>query len=163
KVLSFWDQIPHYGSTSLYRQLFLGNASAVDPKVFDSVTGRLLPGTAALSAEREVVQAALGLTSEEITAIFAAARLDKAAGVPLTADNASLTLDVVSLLYRYALLALGLRAPLADVIDLIALTGINPFATLPPAGATLTQLNAADAAPGAGAVHFVKVFDDLKT
>jgi peptidoglycan hydrolase-like protein with peptidoglycan-binding domain len=162
KVLSFWGDVPNFGSTSLYRQLFLANVSAVDAKVFDSVTGRLLPGTVSLAAQREAVQGALSISAENVVAIFAAARLDLAPGVPLTADNAKLTLPVVSLLYRYALLAQGLKAPLDDVVDLIALTGINPFAPLPAVGTAVANLNAVDAAPGAAATRFVKLYDDLK-
>jgi hypothetical protein len=162
KVGVFWGDIPSFGSTSLYRDLFLGNRAAVDAKVFDRVTSQLLPGTVLLGSQREAVQAALGLSADDMAAIFAAARIDNTPGVAMTLDNAPLSLAVVSLLYRHALLAQGLKAPLGDVIDLMALTGINPFTPRPAAGTTLAQLNVPDAAPGAAAVHFVRLFDGLK-
>src|SRR5262249_19485442 len=64
----------------------------------------------------------LSLTSDEVKRILAEAGKDIAA--------AELTLDHVSLLYRYALLAKALRLSIRDLIALKNLSGLNPFEPL---------------------------------
>ncbi len=68
------------------------------------------------------LQGALGLTAEEIGAV-----LDHE-GQKL--DTAPLSLANVSLLYRYAVLAKALKLSVADMIALMGLSGLKPFAAL---------------------------------
>lgn len=103
KLLSFWTVISTAGEKSLYQRLFLThNVLGID-KVF-KVDGRgnYLPGDAKLSEHTPVVMAALNLSADDIQLIKDTVPLED-----------KLTLDNLSLLYRYRLLAkvLGLRIP----------------------------------------------------
>lgn len=68
------------------------------------------------------LQGALGLTAEDVRRIL------EDAGKSL--DTAALSLDHVSLLYRYGLLAKGLKLSVRDLIALRQLSGLDPFKTL---------------------------------
>lgn len=70
------------------------------------------------------IQGALGLTAGDIAAILADA--------DLTPDTAELSLATLSRLYRAGLLARLLRLPVADMLALKRLTGIDPFLPLSP-------------------------------
>lgn len=65
------------------------------------------------------LQGALGLTAQEIEHILA----DNDRSI----ENAELSLENVSLLYRYGLLAKGVRLPVSELITLKQLSGCNPF------------------------------------
>ncbi|MER2511874.1 MAG: neuraminidase-like domain-containing protein [Nitrosomonas ureae] len=103
KLLSFWTVISTAGEKSLYQRLFLThNVLGID-KVFkvDS-RGNYLSRNAKLSEHIPVVMAALNLSADDIQLIKDTVPLED-----------KLTLDNLSLLYRYRLLAkvLGLRIP----------------------------------------------------
>ena len=64
------------------------------------------------------LQGALGLTAEDIGRILE--------GASKSLETAELSLPNVSLLYRYGLLAKGLKAPVRDLIALKQLSGLDP-------------------------------------
>lgn len=103
KLLSFWTTISTAGEKSLYQRLFLThNVLGID-KVFKADSrGNYLSGDAKLSEHIPVVMAALNLSADDIQLIKNIAAMED-----------KLTLDNLSLLYRYRLLAklLGLRIP----------------------------------------------------
>ncbi|MDH3394320.1 MAG: hypothetical protein OEL66_09960, partial [Desulfobulbaceae bacterium] len=103
KLLSFWTTISCFGKHSLYQRLFLThNVLGID-KIFKAdAHGNYLTADVKLTDHLPVVMASLNLTADDIQAIMQAAGMgDK------------LTLDNLSLLYRYRLLSkvLGLRIP----------------------------------------------------
>jgi hypothetical protein len=103
KLLSFWTTISTAGEKSLYQRLFLThNVLGID-KVFKADSqGNYLSGDAKLSEHIPVVMVALNLSADDIQLIKNVAAMED-----------KLTLDNLSLLYRYRLLAklLGLRIP----------------------------------------------------
>ena len=148
KLLTLWGSIPTFGSSSLYAQLFLARSAGTDTRAFDRVTGPPLPDVGLfLSSQLAAVQAATSTTTADIVRILA-----HASGPAVTPESAPLTLDTVSLIYRYALLAAGLRMTMADLIELKELSGIDPFQR-PPATLDFT----AASATGAATVEFVRL------
>jgi len=130
KLTTLWGALPTRGTPSLYAQLFLSRNVLKIDGVFDHALGNYLADpNVPLAAHQVAVQAALGLTAPEIELICqdAANQLDK---VPVDPSQVALTLANLSLLYRYGLLAKGLKLPVADMITLKGLTGLNPFAPL---------------------------------
>jgi hypothetical protein len=92
---------------------------------------RLLTAVQAEAAEfrlikgnQQILQGALGVTAEEISAIL------KDAGLSL--EKAELSLPNVSILYRYGLLARALSLSVAELIALKQLSGLDPFKPLEP-------------------------------
>ena len=82
-------------------------------------------GNVGLANHVGTVQAALQLSADDVDAILA--------DVGTTLDAAPLDLAIVSLLHRYGVLARRLRMPVADLIVLRQLSGLDPFAPPPPA------------------------------
>lgn len=81
--------------------------------------------------------AALGLASDDIRRIRAAAGL--------AAPAAALDLPSLSTIFRYAMLARGLRLGVADLIVAIGLAGVDPFADVDSTRAFLDALSRATA------------------
>lgn len=103
---------------------------------------------------RAALQGALGLTAAEIDLILK----DDANDPDYDPATAALTLANASLLYRYGLLAKGLKLPVRDLIALKRLSGLDPFTPLsanPPA--TL-----ADDHPFSQTLAFVDVAEAVK-
>jgi hypothetical protein len=99
-----------------------GQASAPENSEKDST-----PSTSSDSIANHVqaILAALRISSSDLTAIGQdAGYCDPQSGAWATA---SLTLSNLSMLYRYAILAQSLRLPVADLITLKNLTGLQPF------------------------------------
>jgi hypothetical protein len=124
KLLLLWSNIFTTGRESMYAQLFLRNSSLkTEPgyeKIFDDPMGSYLSQPGILLKDNLVaVQAALSMTSADIELVLVDAGSDL--------STASLTLDIVSLLYRHGLLAKALKMGVADVLALKALCGLNPF------------------------------------
>lgn len=99
------------------------------------------------------LRGALGFTADEINRILADSGKD-----PATAE---LSLDTVSLLYRYGLLAKALKLSVNELLALKELSGLDPFKTLPadpvttlaadhPFTQTLRFVEAAEAVKGSG-------------
>ena len=96
------------------------------------------------------LQGALGLTADDVRRIL------EDAGKSL--DMAALSLDHVSLLYCYGLLAKGLKLSVRELIALKQLTGLDPFKTLHPD--PLTKLE--EDYPFSQTLRFVEVAEKVK-
>lgn len=108
-------------------------------KEFSLIKGHLL-----------ALQGALGLTAEDVRRIL------EDAGKSL--DTAVLSLDHVSLLYRYGLLAKGLKLSVRELIALKQLSGLDPFKALHPD--PLTKLE--EDYPFSQTLRFVEVAEMVK-
>lgn len=116
KLLTFWADISTVGEHSLYASLFLTHNLLGIDKVFQSdANGNYLTQPAKESDHIPVLMAALSLKADDLAAITSFRQLPD-----------SLTLTVVSALYRYSLLARTLHVKVADLPEVIALFG-NPF------------------------------------
>ncbi|MEB3103555.1 neuraminidase-like domain-containing protein [Ferviditalea candida] len=103
KLLSFWNNISTAGEKPLYQRLFLThNVLGIDDIFKANDKGNYLTGDAKLLDHLPVVMASLNLSADDIQAIM------KVSGI-----DGKLTLDNMSILYRYRLLSkvLGLRIP----------------------------------------------------
>jgi hypothetical protein len=96
------------------------------------------------------LQGALGLTADDVRRI-----LEEASK---SLDTAVLSLDHVSLLYRYGLLAKGLKLSVRDLIALKQLSGLDPFKALHPD--PLTKLE--EDYPFSQTLRFVEVAEKVK-
>ncbi len=123
KLLTLWADLPTRGKNSLYAQLFLTRNILKDDAIFDDALGNYLSKpNLFINAHLPALQAALTLTADELRQIFQDAEQQ--------IDSAELTLKNVSLLYRYGLLAKGLKLSVGDLITLKTLSGLNPFQPL---------------------------------
>jgi hypothetical protein len=145
KLSTLWANLPTIGKNPFYARLFLTRSViAIDP-VFDDPLGNYLSQGLPLTDHIPAVQAALNLTADDIAAILADAQQD--------IGQAKLSLDTVSLLYRYGLLAKALSLPVRDLISLKALSGLDPFKPL--VAGPVAQL--ADDYPFTQTLRFVEV------
>lgn len=96
------------------------------------------------------IQGALNLTADEIRRILTDGGKDLA--------TAELSLNNVSLLYRYGLLAKAVRLPVADLITLKNLSGLDPFKQLEPAPITTIE----EDYPFQQTLHFVDLAEQVK-
>jgi len=103
-----------------------------------------------LKGHLPALQSALGLAAVEIERVLAQAGLALA--------EAELSLANVSVLYRYALLAKLMKLPVADLITLQQLSGLNPFEPLSPE--PLTDL--AQDAPFTGTLAFLDAAEQVQ-
>ena len=97
------------------------SASPAWPELLDAVQRRAREFVL-LEGHLPAVMGALGLTADEIDAVLADA------GQSL--ETAPLSLENVSLVYRYGLLAKALQMSVSELITLKALSGLNPFHAL---------------------------------
>ena len=143
KLLCFWTTISTSGKKSLYQRLFLThNILGIDKFFKADANGNYLTGEAKLSEHVPAVMAAFNLTADAIQEIKQASGIDD-----------KLSLDNLSLLYRYRLLSkvLGLRIPaFLSVLPLFGnifrdahetLTFMKRWAKMEEAGFTHQQLN----------------------
>ncbi|MCK4539009.1 MAG: hypothetical protein KAV42_09470, partial [Candidatus Krumholzibacteria bacterium] len=122
KLLTIWSNLSTTGKNPLYAQLFLTRSVLKNDPVFDDPLGNYLSEAGVLIKDHLLaLQAALNLTSSEIEQILR--------DVQKNLDS-ELTLETVSLLYRYGLLAKWLKRPVIDLITLKGLSGLNPFEPL---------------------------------
>ncbi len=125
KLLTLWSDIATTGKKPLYAQLFLTRSVLKSAPVFDHPLGQYLSAAEVKLKDHVLaLQGALGLTADEIGRILADA------GKSL--DTTELSLPHVSLLYRYGLLAKGLKLSVRDLIALKHLSGLDPFTQLHP-------------------------------
>jgi hypothetical protein len=123
KLLTLWSDIATTGRKPLYAQLFLTRGVLKTAPVFDHPLGLYLSDlTIKLKDNILAVQSALGLTADEIGRILTDAGK--------SVDTAELSLANVSLLYRYGLLAKGLKCSVRELIALKQLSGLDPFKAL---------------------------------
>jgi peptidoglycan hydrolase-like protein with peptidoglycan-binding domain len=129
KLLTLWADLPAKGGNSLYAQLFLTRNILKDDAIFDDPFGNYLSkSNVRLKDHLPAVQAALTLTADEIVQILQDGNTENEAEI----NKAALSMANVSLLYRYGLLAKGLKLTIAELISLKALTGLDPFHQLEP-------------------------------
>lgn len=120
QISCLWGNIDTYGSGSLYSQLFLNRAiKEIDP-VFqpDALGAYFRSNNEPVSGHITVLQAAMKVSADDLTLILN--------DFPFAA-NAVLSLESLSAIYRYVLLAKALAIPVNDLIVLKQLSGINPF------------------------------------
>lgn len=116
KLLALWGDMP----VSLYEQLFLTPSVKAQDEAFDHPLAQYLSAAGvALADHQTAVQGAFGLTTDEIKLILA----DNGS----TLEAAPLDFATVSLLYRYRIMANGLKLKVADIIALRGLSGQDPF------------------------------------
>ncbi|HAK78015.1 MAG TPA: hypothetical protein DCM71_14170 [Runella sp.] len=103
KLLAFWTEISTAGDKSLYQRLFLThNLTAMD-KVFKAdATGNFLTTDEKITTHLPVLMAAFNLSADDLAMIMTTSAMED-----------KLTLNNVSVLYRYRLLSktLGLKIP----------------------------------------------------
>jgi hypothetical protein len=151
-LLSFWSELDTRGADSLYARLFLKRGALEPDSVFDHPLGDYLTapdpdtnqpkpftwdggpdedvaaGRVGLQNHLGPVQAALRLSVAEIELILTEGHTTLAA--------APLDLATLLRLHRHAVLARALRLPVAQLLALKQLTGLDPFAPIaadPPA------------------------------
>jgi hypothetical protein len=118
-LLALWGDMPTRSPASTYARVFLSPRTGTLDPVFDHPTGAYLTAGKPLAEQRAAVQAHLGMSAAEVDAVLAAAKLDPA--------KAPLTVGTVSLLFRHGLLARALKLPVADLLALVELSGVDPF------------------------------------
>jgi Neuraminidase-like domain/Putative peptidoglycan binding domain/Salmonella virulence plasmid 28.1kDa A protein len=161
-LLALWGDMPTRGPASTYARVFLSPRTGTLDPVFDHPTGAYLTAGAPLADHRAAVQAHLGMSAAEVDAVLAAATLDPA--------TTPLTLGTVSLLFRHRLLARALKLPVADLLALVELSGVDPFHPLhadqPTPATTLPLPPGPDGPPAdhplSGTLEFLDVVEALK-
>ncbi|MCA9470175.1 MAG: hypothetical protein KC643_32660 [Nitrospira sp.] len=174
KLLTLWGNLTTKGKTPLYAQLFLTRSMLRTDAIFDHPLGRYLEyvdagtnqfkpfyfdsdqpedpktGNVSLQSHLPAVQGALGLTAKEINQIL----ID--AGKSL--QTAELSMATLSLLYRYGLLANGLKLSVNEMIVLKQLSGLDPFQPLFPDPLSSIQQDA----PFSQTYRFIEVVEAVK-
>jgi hypothetical protein len=122
QLLVFWADIgTHSGATaSLYQQLFLTTSMiALDPIFEADANGNYLTTNTTISAHAAGVMAALQIHKpSDLATLTSVAKI----------TNGALTLDNLSALYRYKLLAGALSIPVSQLPSFVSAFG-NPFAS----------------------------------
>ncbi len=120
KLLSLWGSIETNGKQSLYEQLFLNNVNPKTRKIFDEPRGFYLEKSGVFLKDYYILLGkTLNLTSQEIEEILQANSIDP--------KDAPLSLDNVSLLYRYSYLAEILNLSVHGLLVLIKCSPFHPF------------------------------------
>lgn len=143
RLLSFWDSISTFGEKSLYKHLFLTHNLISIDKVFKAdKNGNYLLSDAKMTDHIPVLMAALNLTQEDISVVMDYEGLDD-----------QLTIENVSVLYRYRLLARALGLKITDFISVLPMFGnvfehaaatlsfYDQWAVIDEAGFTYKQVN----------------------
>lgn len=132
-LLACFSDIGTYGEGALYRQMFLNPALLKQDAVYaDNGYGEFLAGGAAsLLAHSESLRSAFNLTGDEFARIVAALNYK---------NNTPLTLPNLSAVFRRGWLARKLRLSVRELLTLIELTGLDPFAPPDPAAPAVLEL-----------------------
>ena len=134
----FWGNIDTYGKKSLYRKLFLNRAVQQIDEAFkaDARGDYLQDESELLGDHRSAIVAAFRITEEELGAILEVAQVIDGGPSPLPTTPRPLNLDTdilniqnLSTIYRYVLLAKGLKLRVAELCNLLQLFGASPFST----------------------------------
>jgi hypothetical protein len=156
-LLACWSDINTSGDNALYRQMFLNQAvSPRDPDFADNGFGEfLVDNTKKLASHAETLRAAFNLTGDEFDRILADLGFDA---------TTVLTLPAISAVYRRGWLAHKMRLSVRELLLLISLTGLDPFAApeSPSAGTpaivhliTLVQAMKARSLKSAAALYLI--------
>ena len=120
-LLTLWSPIPTTGVSSLYERLFLSRAVLGQDPVFDNQLGRYLEGSTELVSNHvDAVRQALQVSHQEVGQIFAHADV----------QNAKLSIENLSILMRYKVLATALDMSVPDLVILLVLSGKTPLREL---------------------------------
>lgn len=144
RLLTLWGPLATHGPDSPYAIAFLKRRGAgIDP-VFDHPFADYLapawvaaqaagkpPEFALVKGHLAALQGALGLSAAQVATVLA--------DVGTSVDAAALTLENVSALARYSVLAKALRLKVEDLVTLRSLSGLDPFRAL--ATGPLTDLD----------------------
>ena len=124
-ILACFAPISTHGAGSLYHQMFLNSALIQDAVFADDGYGNFLAGNPALKLfqHREALRAAFSLTDDEFTQVTR--QLGFHANTPLNLDN-------ISNVFRHGWLARQLKLSVSELVQLIRVTGLNPFAAPDP-------------------------------
>jgi peptidoglycan hydrolase-like protein with peptidoglycan-binding domain len=122
KLLTFWARLTTTGRNPLYAQLFLTPSVLKNDDIFEDPVGDYFSTNPLLKDHFAAVQAGLNLTDDEVNVILVDNNLD-----PTTVR---LSIDTLSLLYRYRLLSRAVGLSVRDVILLKQMSGVAPFRAL---------------------------------
>jgi len=123
RLLTFWSNISTVGEKSLYKKLFLThNLVRQDPVFKADSAGNYLTKTTSITEHAPVIQSALNLSGDDLTALL---QFDFP-GYGKMEDK--LTINNISRIYRYRLLARSLGLRVDEFLKAIPLFG-NVFAT----------------------------------
>lgn len=119
RLATLWADIPTTGVAPLYARLFLTRDVLGQDDVFDHPIGAYLtdPGRS-VGEHLPALQCALRMPAADIRAVLADAGLD---------DTTALSIPLVSLLHRYAVLAEALALPVGDLVAVKRMSGATPF------------------------------------
>ena len=126
----FWGNIDTYGSKSLYSKLFLSRAAQQIDESFkpDAWGNYLQDEMETLGDHRSAIVAAFKINEEALTAILGVARvIDQGGPRPLDLNTDTLNIQNLSTIYRYVMLAKGLKIRVSDLCTLIGLFSASPF------------------------------------
>jgi hypothetical protein len=116
-LLGLRSTMPHSGSSSTYARHFLVPHPG---PTFDHPLGRYLSAAGLkLADHRSEVQGALALSATDMDHVLTAAGVDP--------ESAPLTLETVSLLFRYQFLAAAMGISIPELIAFGRVLGLNPF------------------------------------
>ncbi len=132
-LLACFASIETYGSSALYRQMFLSSSLTDHDEAFaDNGSGEFLTDDGQkLLAHEGTLRAALSLTSDEFTAIVKFLEFTPATG---------LTVENVSAVFRHGWLAKQLRISVVEFLKVMTRTGLNPFDLSNPSNPPILQL-----------------------
>ncbi len=111
-LLCFWSNINSRGEQSLYQKLFLTHNLRAMDNVFDDPNGNYLAASEEMNKHLPVLMAALNVSSNDINAVF---DLDSNPTTVVSIEN-------VSLLYRYRLLSKLLGLSIPDFLKILSPT-----------------------------------------
>ncbi|MCB9489597.1 MAG: peptidoglycan-binding protein [Deltaproteobacteria bacterium] len=125
KLAALWSNLSQPGHTRLYRQLFgFEGVSSSDSLFFHPLGEFLIDTESTLLADvLPELQAAMGMTAEQIHAVLHDI-------FPGDITSVTLTMENVTSIYRYKLLADGLRMSVNELMTLKQLSGLSPFEPL---------------------------------
>jgi len=132
-LLALGSTLGTHGAGALYRQMFLNPALLAQDAAFaDNGYGEFLQDNSQhLLPHAEALRSAFNLTAEEFERIVTALAFDA---------NTLLDIDHVSAIYRRGWLARKLKLSVRELLLLIQLTGLDPFAAPDPAQPAILQL-----------------------
>jgi hypothetical protein len=132
-LLACWAEIGTHGTTALYRQMFLNPALLKQDAVFaDNGFGEFLTdATKKLAGHAEALRSAFNLTGDEYDRIVAVLGYDA---------NTPLTIPTITAIFRRGWLARKLKLSVRELLLLVQLTGLDPFAAPDPTHPAILRL-----------------------
>ncbi|MGV8962836.1 MAG: neuraminidase-like domain-containing protein [Candidatus Saccharimonadaceae bacterium] len=120
-LMVVWSNINTWGEKSLYENLFLNKAALKNDDIFllDDTQKQLLKTSESVADHIPAILAAFKLKEADLNLIFDIAKIDS------TAEK--LTIEVISSIYRYVLLAKAVKLTVKDLVILLQLSGVSPW------------------------------------